>query len=165
MLIAYSSMRNGSPNLPERWPTIAVIGCGAITETFYLPAFKHCAHLFRQLILVDSDLERARGLGQQFQVTNYLTDYRDILGLVDGVIIAVPHHLHYSISKDLLTAGVHVLCEKPLAQTGPEAKEMIRLADENGVTISVNNTRDRKSTRLNSSHGYISYAVFCLKKK
>src|SRR2546422_6389060 len=26
-------------------------------------------------------------------------------------------------------------------------------------------TRDRKSTRLNSSHGYISYAVFCLKKK
>src|SRR2546429_6861765 len=27
------------------------------------------------------------------------------------------------------------------------------------------NTRDRKSTRLNSSHGYISYAVFCLKKK
>src|SRR2546429_6261125 len=31
--------------------------------------------------------------------------------------------------------------------------------DENGLTI------DRKSTRLNSSHGYISYAVFCLKKK
>src|SRR2546429_1155877 len=29
----------------------------------------------------------------------------------------------------------------------------------------VNGTRDRKSTRLNSSHGYISYAVFCLKKK
>src|SRR2546429_3219118 len=30
---------------------------------------------------------------------------------------------------------------------------------------SVTNKRDRKSTRLNSSHGYISYAVFCLKKK
>src|SRR2546429_3846148 len=29
----------------------------------------------------------------------------------------------------------------------------------------VSTTRDRKSTRLNSSHGYISYAVFCLKKK
>src|SRR2546422_787475 len=29
----------------------------------------------------------------------------------------------------------------------------------------VRNERDRKSTRLNSSHGYISYAVFCLKKK
>src|SRR2546429_6574365 len=29
----------------------------------------------------------------------------------------------------------------------------------------VGNQQDRKSTRLNSSHGYISYAVFCLKKK
>src|SRR2546429_6278817 len=33
------------------------------------------------------------------------------------------------------------------------------------VEISAQITRDRKSTRLNSSHGYISYAVFCLKKK
>src|SRR5205809_2056664 len=32
------------------------------------------------------------------------------------------------------------------------------------ITLS-NSTGDRKSTRLNSSHGYISYAVFCLKKK
>src|SRR2546429_747568 len=46
--------------------------------------------------------------------------------------------------------------------------------DENDITKSkirasidadTINTRDRKSTRLNSSHGYISYAVFCLKKK
>src|SRR2546422_4014321 len=33
------------------------------------------------------------------------------------------------------------------------------------VTYLDNAVRDRKSTRLNSSHGYISYAVFCLKKK
>src|SRR2546422_3607233 len=32
-------------------------------------------------------------------------------------------------------------------------------------TVRVRKTGDRKSTRLNSSHGYISYAVFCLKKK
>src|SRR2546429_6917333 len=40
------------------------------------------------------------------------------------------------------------------------------IPDPNNVLIgSVVVTRDRKSTRLNSSHGYISYAVFCLKKK
>src|SRR5205809_4750332 len=33
------------------------------------------------------------------------------------------------------------------------------------VQIGIDQGRDRKSTRLNSSHGYISYAVFCLKKK
>src|SRR2546422_6385509 len=32
-------------------------------------------------------------------------------------------------------------------------------------SLGVPSSRDRKSTRLNSSHGYISYAVFCLKKK
>src|SRR2546422_5603796 len=34
-----------------------------------------------------------------------------------------------------------------------------------GAALSIWNIQDRKSTRLNSSHGYISYAVFCLKKK
>src|SRR2546422_6022228 len=34
-----------------------------------------------------------------------------------------------------------------------------------GVSVQIMLGRDRKSTRLNSSHGYISYAVFCLKKK
>src|SRR5687768_17990768 len=39
------------------------------------------------------------------------------------------------------------------------------LIDANGANIRELSGRDRKSTRLNSSHGYISYAVFCLKKK
>src|SRR5205809_6047450 len=39
------------------------------------------------------------------------------------------------------------------------------LAVESAVPFGVPARRDRKSTRLNSSHGYISYAVFCLKKK
>src|SRR3989449_6685682 len=42
--------------------------------------------------------------------------------------------------------------------------DSIDLEREKGITIMAKNT-DRKSTRLNSSHGYISYAVFCLKKK
>src|SRR2546422_4399007 len=47
--------------------------------------------------------------------------------------------------------------------------EAVRLqnnsSNESSVKCKCPNTRDRKSTRLNSSHGYISYAVFCLKKK
>src|SRR5687768_17853939 len=38
-------------------------------------------------------------------------------------------------------------------------------SEHNPGTIPATNHLDRKSTRLNSSHGYISYAVFCLKKK
>src|SRR5687768_17858808 len=48
--------------------------------------------------------------------------------------------------------GVHRLRERPVRRPRPR-----RVRSRQG--------RDRKSTRLNSSHGYISYAVFCLKKK
>src|SRR2546422_3354655 len=43
-------------------------------------------------------------------------------------------------------------------------KPFLNLFDEAWIT-DTRNVKDRKSTRLNSSHGYISYAVFCLKKK
>src|SRR2546422_7408609 len=55
---------------------------------------------------------------------------------------------------------------------GPEIpkrfrREVARALDANDLYLDAQrfNETDRKSTRLNSSHGYISYAVFCLKKK
>src|SRR2546429_3265029 len=51
----------------------------------------------------------------------------------------------------LATAGLDVLCR-------------VRRAADRRPSLTTEG-RDRKSTRLNSSHGYISYAVFCLKKK
>src|SRR2546429_2431021 len=50
---------------------------------------------------------------------------------------------------------------KALRQEGYE----VVLVNSNPATIMTDPEIDRKSTRLNSSHGYISYAVFCLKKK
>jgi predicted dehydrogenase len=130
-----------STSLLDKGLTTAVIGCGAITESFYLPAIAHHPSVFERLILVDNDMTRLKTITGRFNIRNFTTDYREIITSLDGVIIATPHHLHYSISKDFLTAGVHVLCEKPLAETGVEARDMIRLAQENNVTISVNNTR------------------------
>jgi predicted dehydrogenase len=126
---------------PQNCPMIAVIGCGAIAETFYLPALSSYPEVLQRLILVDSNVDRAKKLGERFQVTTCLTDYHEIIGLVNGAIVAVPHHLHYSISKDLLAAGLHLLCEKPLCERATEAKELVRLSEENGVTVSVNHTR------------------------
>src|SRR2546422_7396326 len=66
--------------------------------------------------------------------------------------------------------------EVPLSEDGKEAEkekagddepnwEDILLDDGTDQGVPPRDMRDRKSTRLNSSHGYISYAVFCLKKK
>src|SRR2546422_8097677 len=49
------------------------------------------------------------------------------------------------------------------APATPPARTRARARRRAGLSVRVG--RDRKSTRLNSSHGYISYAVFCLKKK
>jgi len=122
-------------------PTIALLGCGAMVENFYLPAFRHHPDVFQRLILVDKDHKRARLLAERSQIKNYCINYGDIIDSVDGVVIALPHHLHHPVAKEFLNRRVHVLCEKPLAETGTEARELIKIADENKVTVSLNNTR------------------------
>lgn len=66
-----------------------------------------------------------------------LRDYRDALGRVDAVVIAVPTPLHYEVGKAVLQAGAHCLIEKPLASSVEEAKELLALAQENGLVLQV----------------------------
>src|SRR2546422_3207619 len=51
------------------------------------------------------------------------------------------------------------------SEGGPTCRKMTSQRRKTTPSAISASTRDRKSTRLNSSHGYISYAVFCLKKK
>ena len=122
-------------------PVVAIVGCGAIADSFYLPALTEQLRNAGRLILVDSSKDRLNKLAARYQVTDCSTDYHDVIGTANAAVIAVPHHLHYSISRDFLTSGAHVLCEKPLAENSTEAREMVQMAVSNNVTLSVNNTR------------------------
>jgi predicted dehydrogenase len=53
---------------------------------------------------------------------------------IDFVIIATPNHLHYPVAKAFLAAGIHVMCDKPLALTVAEGQELVRLV-EGGTTL------------------------------
>jgi predicted dehydrogenase len=53
---------------------------------------------------------------------------------IDFVIIATPNHLHYPVAKAFLAAGIHVMCDKPLALTVAEGQELVRLV-ESGTTL------------------------------
>src|SRR3989449_5694651 len=109
---------------------------------------------------------------------------------IDAVAVVTPVSTHFDLAKVALENGKHVFVEKPFTSTTQQAEELIELADRKNLRIMVDHTflftgavrkirqlieegvlgdlyyydSDRKSTRLNSSHGYISYAVFCLKK-
>ena len=78
--------------------------------------------------LVDLDIERAREVAQRFQLSNFVDDYKKIFGKVDAVIVATPPDSHAKISIDCLNHGLHVLCEKPLASSVEQAKDMVEVA-------------------------------------
>ena len=57
-----------------------------------------------------------------------VADYRDLIGEIDGAVVAAPTGLHHSIGLELLGNGVHVLMEKPLAPSTKAAKELVEAA-------------------------------------
>src|SRR2546422_6897167 len=67
----------------------------------------------------------------------------------------------------LLVLGGESFTKRGLMSTPLEVALPVELNDRRGglTRAALGDREDRKSTRLNSSHGYISYAVFCLKKK
>ena len=60
---------------------------------------------------------------------------------IDAAIIATPPWLHYRIAMPLLARGIHVLCEKPLAESAADARAMIDQAGRSGAQLCVNHTR------------------------
>ena len=79
--------------------------------------------------------EAARRLGAGFSIPTIATDHREILRdpAVDAVHICTPNAQHFSMAKDALLAGKHVLCEKPLATSVEEGEELVSLAARQGL--------------------------------
>ncbi len=77
--------------------------------------------------IVDTDLDVANRVASKYDCIA-LADYRDLLGKVDAVSIAVPANLHFQITRDFLNAGSHVLVEKPITETVSQANELVDLA-------------------------------------
>ena len=84
----------------------------------------------------DTDETAGRAIAEKYGV-RWVRDYRDLLGEVAAVSVATPTINHHEVTCACLAAGVSVLVEKPIARTIAEADEMIRLADEAGVTLQV----------------------------
>jgi predicted dehydrogenase len=85
--------------------------------------------------LCDSDEGRLHELGSRFEVPHEgrFTDYKRMLAetKLDLVSICLPNFLHAEVTTAALDAGVHVLCEKPMAPTVAEAQAMIAAAERN----------------------------------
>jgi predicted dehydrogenase len=125
---------------PTKKIRYAVVGLGHIAQVAVLPAFAH-AENSQIAALVSDDPEKLEKLGRRYKVKSRFgyDRYDECLqsGEIDAVYIALPNHLHRSYSERAARAGVHVLCEKPMAVTENDCRSMIRVADENGVKLMV----------------------------
>ncbi|MEM9776305.1 MAG: Gfo/Idh/MocA family oxidoreductase [Chloroflexota bacterium] len=75
-------------------------------------------------------------LAHQFDTKVY-GSLEELLPFVDVIDVCVPTHLHHEVTLAGAQAGVHVICEKPLARTIAEAEEMIAVCDSAGVKLLV----------------------------
>ncbi len=119
----------------------AVVGLGHIAQVAVLPAFAHARKNSQLTALVSDDPQKLKTLGRRYHVDHLFSyrEYDDCLrsGMVDAVYITLPNHLHADYSVRAARAGIHVLCEKPMAVTEKECWAMIRAAERGGIKLMV----------------------------
>src|ERR1700733_3640127 len=111
----------------------AIFGTGFMGRV-HLEAVRR-AEWVEAVAIVGRNIEAARRLGAGFGIATIATDYREILRdpAIGAVHICTPNAQHFSMAKDALNTGKHVLCEKPLATSVEEGEELVELAAQKGL--------------------------------
>lgn len=116
---------------------VGVIGCGSIAQHRHLPEYQFNPNV--ELVAVcDINQERSLEVAEKYGVLSY-TSYEELLdsSKVDAVSVCTPNYLHAPISIAALEAGIHVLCEKPMATSKQEAEAMIAAAKASGKKLMI----------------------------
>jgi glycerol-3-phosphate cytidylyltransferase len=112
---------------------LGVVGSGRIAERFiqdakFVNGIVACS-------VYNPRIESARRFGEAYGLSYAFDDYEKCLDSVDAMYIATPHDTHYDYARRALIAGKHTLCEKPMALSALEARELFDIADESGVVL------------------------------
>jgi predicted dehydrogenase len=107
---------------------IAVIGCGHWGPN-HIRVFSQLRDS-QVVACADLNASRLKAIREQHPNAQFSKDYRELLNDpdIDAVVISTPTKTHYSIVKEALSAGKHVLCEKPLCIETGEGEELLELA-------------------------------------
>ena len=113
---------------------VGVIGTSWFADLMHLPNLK--SHPRAEIAAIcGRNRERAEEMAKKYGIPSVFTDYREMIekGDLHAVEIVTPDDLHYPMTMDALDAGLHVLCEKPLALNAAHAKAMWERAEAAGV--------------------------------
>jgi 1,5-anhydro-D-fructose reductase (1,5-anhydro-D-mannitol-forming) len=118
-----------------RW---GLIGASDIAATALVPAMRALGH--QVLAVLSSSSERGRAYAAANDIPSATTDLAELLSGsdVDAVYISTTNDLHHPQTLAAAAAGKHVLCEKPLAMTMVQAREMVAACKAAGVVLATN---------------------------
>ena len=136
--------------------TTAVIGVGHLGQ--------HHARILHELEgsqlkgVVDLDRKRAQQIAKSLKTTAY-TYYKDLFGIVQAAVIAVPTPLHYRIGKECLENDIHCLIEKPLTEDVQQAEELVKIAQEKNLILQVGHV-ERFNPAVIEAHKHVKDPKF-----
>jgi predicted dehydrogenase len=119
----------------------AVVGLGHIAQIAVLPAFKHARVNSELTALVSGSTKKLGGLAKKYRVHHTVSydQYDELMrsGAIDAVYIALPNSLHAEYTIRAASAGIHVLCEKPMAVTAKDCEAMIRAERKHHIKLMI----------------------------
>lgn len=131
-----------APLAPEKRLGVAIVGLGRLSLNQILPAFNQ-SKLARPVALVSDRPEKAQAIAQQYGIDpSAIYSYDEMARMaenpqIDAVYIVTPNGLHRDHVVAAAKAGKHVLCEKPMANTADEAREMIAACKAANVKLMI----------------------------
>ena len=118
----------------------AVVGAGWISQEEFMPGIEHTGNSVITA-LVTGDQTKAKALLKQYHIPKRYDydEYEKVLksGDIDAVYLAVPNSMHRDYAVAALNAGIHVLCEKPMARTEEECQDMIEAAERGRAKLMI----------------------------
>ncbi|MBS4178184.1 Gfo/Idh/MocA family protein [Lederbergia citrea] len=123
---------------------VAIVGCGGIANGKHMPSLAKLKQV-EMVAFCDIEVEKAEKAAAQYGTAEarVYEDYKELLedASIDVVHVLTPNSSHAEISIAALEADKHVMCEKPMAKTSEEARQMVEAAKRTGkkLTIGYNN--------------------------
>jgi predicted dehydrogenase len=118
---------------------IGIIGSGGIAQGCHMRGYASMPDLCEMVAVCDVNPDTAKAAAEKYGVEKTYTDYGQMIANegLDAVSVATPNAYHMQPTIDALQAGLHVICEKPLAMNADEARQMCAVTRDTGKILQV----------------------------
>lgn len=125
--------RSIRPPFGDRTVRVGVVGAG-FGARVHIPAFRSIDGV-DVVALCDTDALRLSAVVEEHQLPLAFSDYGQMLesGAIDAVALAAPPDIHHTMAVAAIEAGLHILCEKPMAVSAAEARDLEQMVRDSSI--------------------------------